>query len=41
VLINVDNTTCYDLGKYEQAYSGKFEGFTGLKLPVIKKIIRL
>lgn len=40
ILVNIDNTTCYDLGKYDEAYAGKFEGFTSLKVSLIKKIIK-
>ena len=41
ILINIDSSTCYDLGKEKEAHYGKFEGFTQLKLPLIKKIINI
>jgi lipoate---protein ligase len=41
ILINIDNSTCYDLGKEKEAYSGNFEGFTELKIPLIKKILKI
>ncbi len=41
ILINIDNKTCYDLGKYEDAYVGKFEGFTKIKIQLLEKIINL
>ncbi|MGZ8891012.1 MAG: lipoyl protein ligase domain-containing protein [Nitrososphaeraceae archaeon] len=41
ILININNSTCYDLGKEEEAHEGKFEGFTNIKLPLFKKILRL
>ena len=41
ILINIDNSTCYDLGKEKDAYLGKFEGFTELKIPLVKKIIKI
>jgi len=41
VLLNIDNTTCYDLGKEEDAYRGKFEGFTNIKLDLAEKIFKL
>ncbi len=39
ILINIDNKTCYDLGKYEDAYAGKFEGFTKIKIQLLKKVL--
>ncbi|MGZ8549509.1 MAG: lipoyl protein ligase domain-containing protein [Chitinophagaceae bacterium] len=41
ILINIDNSTCYDLGREKEAYSGNFEGFTELKIPLIKKILKI
>jgi lipoate---protein ligase len=40
ILMNIDNSTCYDLGKEMDAYAGKFEGFTDLKLPLLEKIFK-
>jgi len=40
ILINVENKTCYDLGREQEAYEGKFEGFTNLKLDLLEKIFK-
>ncbi len=39
LLINIENTTCYDLGKAKEAYAGKFENQTTLNLPLIRKTL--
>lgn len=41
ILINIDNSTCYDLGQEKDAHEGKFEGFTEIKIPLLKKILKL
>jgi lipoate-protein ligase A len=41
VLVNLDSTTCYDLGKGSDAYRGKFDTKTSLNFPLIEKTIRL
>ena len=41
ILLNIDSTTCYDLGKEQDAYKGKFEGFTSIKLDLLEKILKL
>jgi len=41
ILLNIDSTTCYDLGKEEDAYRGKFEGFTSIKLDLLEKVLKL
>ncbi|MFC2159817.1 DUF116 domain-containing protein [Actinomycetota bacterium] len=41
ILLNIDSTTCYDLGKEEDAYLGKFEGFTNIKLSLMEKIFKV
>jgi lipoate-protein ligase A len=41
ILLNIDNTTCYDLGKEEDAYKGRFEGFTSIKLDLLEKVFKL
>jgi len=41
VLVNIDSTTCYDLGKEYDAYGGKFEGFTDIKTGLLKKVLAL
>jgi len=39
LLINVENSTCYDLGQAQLAYSGLFESQTELNIPLIKKVL--
>ncbi len=39
ILINVDNSTCYDLGKEQEAYQGSFENQTRLKNDLILRIL--
>ena len=39
ILIDVENTTCYELGKEKKAYAGNFEGQTQLNLGLIKKVM--
>ncbi len=40
VLINLDSTTCYDLGKGSQAYKGRFDNKTFLNMQLITKTLR-
>lgn len=40
ILVNIDNETCYDLGKERKAYSGDFENLTRLKLDLLEKVIK-
>jgi lipoate-protein ligase A len=40
VLVNLDSTTCYDLGKGMSAYKGSFDNKTSLNLPLIEKTLR-
>ena len=39
VLINIDDQTCYDLGKEHEAYAGEFENQTNLRLVLLEKMI--
>ncbi len=39
VLVDVDSSTCYDLGKEEDAYAGQFENQTYLKLDLLERIV--
>lgn len=39
VLIDIENNTCYDLGKELEALSGKFENQTNLRLGLLEKVI--
>ena len=41
ILLNIESTTCYELGKQKDAYGGRFEGFTNLKLDLLEKILKL
>jgi lipoate-protein ligase A len=41
ILIDIDNQTCYDLGKEKEAYLGKFENQTQLKVELIRKVLSL
>jgi len=39
ILVNMDSTTCYDLGKSRDAYHGAFDRQTHLNLPLIGKVL--
>lgn len=39
ILLNIENTTCYDLGREADAYAGNYEGFTDIKIDLLKKIL--
>ena len=39
ILVDVDSSTCYDLGREEDAYAGRFENQTFLKLDLLEQII--
>lgn len=39
LIITIDDKTCYELGKSEEAYKGNFEAQTRLKLDTLSKII--
>jgi len=40
ILVDIDNTTCYDLGKAREAREGRFESQTELKLGLLEKVLR-
>jgi len=40
ILVDIDNTTCYDLGKEEEAYRGNFREQTSLNLELLEKVLR-
>lgn len=40
ILINLDSTTCYDLGKGSDAYKGRFDSKTSLNISLIEKTLR-
>lgn len=39
LLVDIDDATCYDLDKQEEAYKGDFEAQTGLKICILSKLI--
>jgi lipoate-protein ligase A len=39
ILINIDNTSCYDLDQEREAKEGTFAGETQLKLDVLQKVL--
>jgi len=41
ILINIDNTTCYELGEEKKAYAGTFDKKTDLRVDLLKKVIDL
>jgi lipoate---protein ligase len=40
ILVDVDNSTCYDLGREHDAYVGKFENQTYLKMDLLERVAR-
>ena len=40
ILVNLDSTTCYDLGKGSRAYQGLFDNKTSLNMKLISKTLR-
>jgi len=41
VLVDIQSTTCYDLGRVREAKAGRFEGETELNLQLLEKVLRL
>ena len=41
IIIDIDNTTCYDLGKEDEAYVGTFESQTCLKTELVSKVLNI
>jgi lipoate---protein ligase len=41
LLVDIENTTCYDLGKEKDAYQGGFENQTHLQMELLEKILNL
>ncbi len=39
ILVDVDSSTCYDLGKEQDAYVGQFENQTYLKLDLLERVV--
>ena len=40
ILVDVDSSTCYDLGQEQEAYAGRFENQTYLKLGLLERVVR-
>jgi len=39
ILVDVERSTCYDLGKEKEAFKGSFENQTHLTLPLLEKVL--
>jgi len=39
ILVDVERSTCYDLGKEKEAFKGNFENQTHLTLPLLEKVL--
>lgn len=39
ILLDIDNTTCYDLGRQNDAYAGTFDSQTDLNILLLQKVI--
>ena len=39
ILLDIDNTTCYDLDQAKAAYAGKFESQTNVNLRLLKTVL--
>lgn len=39
ILVDVDSSTCYDLGLEQEAYAGRFENQTFLKLDLLERVV--
>jgi len=39
ILVDVERSTCYDLGQEKKAFKGQFENQTHLNLPLLKRVI--
>jgi lipoate-protein ligase A len=39
ILVDVDSSTCYDLGREQDAYAGRFDNQTNLKLDLIERVV--
>jgi lipoate-protein ligase A len=40
ILLDIDNTTCYDLDQAREAYAGKFESQTRVDLDLLETVLR-
>jgi lipoate-protein ligase A len=41
ILLNIDNTTCYDLDRAKEAYAGNFEGQTNVNLELLSAVLNV
>jgi lipoate---protein ligase len=41
ILLDIDNTTCYDLDRAKEAYAGNFEGQTHVNLALLKAVLNV
>ena len=39
ILVDIDNTTCYELDRMKEAYHGRFDRQTSLNLPLLQKVL--
>jgi len=39
ILVDVDSSTCYDLGREEDAYAGRFDNQTYLKMDLLERVV--
>jgi len=39
ILVDIDNVSCYELGRLDEAKSGNFDRQTHLKLPLVEKVL--
>jgi len=39
IIVDIDDQTCYDLGKMKDAYNGDFEAQTQLKIELLSKVL--
>jgi lipoate-protein ligase A len=40
ILLDIDNTTCYELDQAKQAYAGQFESQTNLDLELLETVLQ-
>lgn len=41
IILDIENKTCYDLGMAEEAYKGRFEAQTNLKLDLLRRVLEI
>jgi lipoate---protein ligase len=41
ILLDIDNTTCYELDQAKEAYAGRFESQTSLNLDLLKRVLEV